>query len=747
MKLVRIAVLAAWTACAAAPAQTKDPVDYVNTHIGGIAPLLKTTQPMVQLPYGMMALTPATDNATRDNYLARRILGFPIAGSLLMVTAGAVETDPARFASGFDHDLETATPYYHAVTLESYDIEAEYTVSRHAAHYRFTFPASAAGHLLIASRNPASIEVAGRVAVSGFDDLGGTRFYFYAEFSKPFAAFGTWSDGRFAPGVRAQSGPKIGFAADYRTAAGERIEVRVGISYISGEQARANLSAELPDWNFDRAKAAARAEWSRTLGRIAVSGGTEEQRTIFYTALYRTMLRIIDITEGDRYYSTADGRVHAAEGHGFYVGGRLWGAYRSLHPLQLLIDPAREQDFIRSYIRLYEQGGWLPSIATLGPDRPTMYRPSMLGHHIAALITDAWYKNHRDFDVAKAYEGMKKNAMQATRLPWRLGPMVSLDRVYLEKGFFPALGKGEAETVPEVNRFEKRQAVSATLEAAYDDWCVAQMARALERNEDFETLRRRARNYVNVWDPRIGHMAPKTADGNFIPDFDPNVSGGQGGREYFAEMNSATYSFHVEHDIPGLIELMGGKQGFASRLDRLFSEHYPGSKYAFLAQFPDMTALMGKYSHGDEGGYHIPYLYNYAGQPWKTQRLVREIMTTWYGAGPAGYCGDEDGGDMSSWYVLSAIGLYPVCPGRPYYDLGSPIFPEVRVSLGDGQTFAIVARNVSARNKYIQSAEVNGNPLAGPWIPHAAIAAGGKLVLKMGPRPKTSWGTAASLPY
>jgi predicted alpha-1,2-mannosidase len=726
---------AVWLAPRSLGQPVKQPVDYVNPYIGSIAPLLKTTDPMVQLPHGMMAVAPATDAKVRDKYLATRIQGFPLAGFLLMATTGQVRTDPSKFASLFDHDHEIATPYYHAVTLETYDIEADCTVARHAAHYRFQFPAGTRGHLLIASRNPGAVEVAGPATVTGHDEFGGTRFYFHAEFSKPFAAFSTWNEAGVSPGVKRQDGARIGFAADYRTGNGARIEVRVGISYISVEQARANLRSEIGDWDFDRTRAAARDEWNRALGRIQVSGGTEQQRTIFYTALYRTMLRIIDISEQDRYYSIADHQVHPAQGRGFYAGGRLWGSYRSLHPLLLLIDPARERDFIHSYVRLYEQGGWLPSIATLGPDRPTMYRPSMQGHHVAALIADAYNKGHRGFDTARAYEGMRKNAMEATRLPWRLGPMVSLDRVYLEKGFFPALAKGESETVPEVNSFEKRQAVSATLEAAYDDWCVSEMARALGKNEDHEHFRKRARNYANVYDPRIGHMAPKSADGNFVEGFDPRTSGGLGGREYFAEMNSSVYSFHVQHDIPGLMELMGGRDAFAARLDQLFTDQYPGSKYSFLAQFPDMTGLMGLYAHGDEGGFHIPYLYNRAGEPWKTQRTVREIMKVFYSDGPAGYCGDEDGGDMSSWYVFSAMGFYPVCPGRPTYDLGSPLFSEIRLSLGGGAVFSIVAQGVSAKNKYIQSAELNGQPLNGVWIRHADILAGGKLILKMGPRP------------
>ena len=383
-------------------------------------------------------------------------------------------------------------------------------------------------------------------------------------------------------------------------------------------------------------------------------------------------------------------------------------------------------------------------------------RTAMIGHHVAALILDTYAKGYRDFDVGKAYEGLKKNAMEATLMPWRDGPLTSLDAVYLEKGFFPALGKNEKESVKEIDPFERRQAVSVTLEAAYDDWCTAQMAKAANRPADYAYFMTRALNYEKVFDKRIGFMAPKNADGEWVfeaNEFNPIWAGGQGGRDYYTEMNAWTYTFQVQHDVAGLINLMGGREKFAAKLDTLFTEQYSGyngdpargspdgRKFFFLAQFPDMTGLIGQYSQGNEPSFHIPYLYNYAGQPWKTQRKTREIMKVWYNAGPLGICGDDDNGEMSSWYVLSAMGFYPVCPGRAVYDIGSPIFEEVQLTLEGGKLFTITTRNVSAANKYIQSAKLNGQPLRKPWFTHQDMMNGGTLILEMGPRPNTAWGS------
>jgi predicted alpha-1,2-mannosidase len=312
--------------------------------------------------------------------------------------------------------------------------------------------------------------------------------------------------------------------------------------------------------------------------------------------------------------------------------------------------------------------------------------------------------------------------------------------VYFEKGFFPALDWGQSETVPQVTP-ERRQAVSVTIENSYDDWCVEQLAKALRKQQDAAYFGKLALNYRSVFNADIGFMAPKDADGKWVEHFDPKLGGGQGGRDYFTEVDSWLYTFGVQHDVAGLIRLMGGRDAFNAKLDQLFVEQYGTSKYSFLGQFPDATGLVGLYAQGNEPSFHIPYLYDFSGQPWKTQRRVRQLMDVWYGDGPLGIPGDDDGGETSSWYVLSAIGFYPVSPGVPAYEIGSPIFAKTVVRLGNGKLFTIVANHVSGRNKYIQSAQLNGKPLDRPWFPHSAIANGGSLVLEMGDKPNTRWGS------
>ena len=725
----------------------KRPVDYVAPNIGGIGQLLTATIPYVQCPHGMTRLAPITTPGITDRYLADKIYGFPVGPGMLMVSTGKIGTHAEDYASGYDHDFETATPYYYSASLETWRIKAEFTTSYQAAYYRFTFPASRHAHLAISLEKNAQLEVAGPMSVQGSEMISGpvgelahatgeTIQYFYIEFSMPLEHYQTWS-GDGLSNTSKQAGNHIGLVTDTAVQAAEpTIEVRVGISYISVEQAHRNLEREIPAWTFDKTKAEARALWDRALGSIDTVGGTERQRTIFYTALWRSMQRMTDITEDGKYFSGYDHKVHEAQGHDFYIDDGLWDTYRSMHPLQLLLDPKQQEDNVRSYIRMYEQSGWMPSFPSAAGDQQVM-----IGHHADALILDLYAKGYRDFDVETAYAAMRKNATETTMLPWNRGPVTSLDKVYFDKGYFPALAKGEKETVAEVTP-ELRQAVSVTLETSYDDWCLAQLAKALGKTDDAEYFGKRAHNFENVFNPEIGWMAPKSADGNWVQDFDPKLGGGQGGRDYFTEVNSWLYSFHVQHDVAGLIRLMGGRDNFNNRLDRLFVEQYGTSKFRFLNQFPDATGLVGLYAQGNEPSFHIPYLYDFSGQPWKTQKRVRQLMDIWYGAGPLGIPGDDDGGETSSWYVFSAMGFYPVCPGSPVYEIGSPIFEKTSITLDHGKQFTVTAHHVSAQNKYIQSATLNGKPLNRAWIQHSEIAGGGTLVLEMSDSPNTQWGSA-----
>jgi predicted alpha-1,2-mannosidase len=725
----------------------KEPVDYVSPNIGTIGQMLTATLPYVQRPHGMARLAPITTPGIADRYLADKIYGFPVGSATLMASVGETGTGPERYASEFDHDFEISTPYYYAADLQTWNIKAEFTATEQAAYYRFTFPASAHSHLALTMGDGAELEVTGGNAIQGSQRISGpvgkiqetkgeTRAYFYAQFSRPIGSYKTWENGDLS-GAAKQAGDNIGMVTDTATTAGEQIEVRVGISYISTEQARRNLEREIPGWTFDRVKSQTRAAWNRALASIDISGGTERQRIIFYTALYRSLGRMTDITEDGRYFSGYDHAVHDAQGHDFYVDDGLWDTYRSLHPLQLLLNARQQEDMIRSYLRMYEQSGWLPSFPSVAGEQAVM-----IGHHSAAFILDVYAKGYRDFDVEEAYTAIRKNGTEATMLPWSRGPLTSLDRVYFEKGFFPALDWGQSEVVAQVTP-ERRQAVSVTIENSYDDWCAAQLAKALGRQDDAEYFGKLALNYRNLFRSDIGFMAPKDADGRWVAHFDPKLGGGQGGRDYFTEVNSWLYTFGVQYDVAGLIHLLGGRAAFNAKLDRLFVEQYDTSKFHFLDQFPDATGLVGQYAQGNEPSFHIPYLYDFSGQPWKAQRRVRQIMDVWYGDGPLGIPGDDDGGETSSWYVLSALGFYPVCPGAPVYEMGSPLFAKSIIRLGNGKLFTILANNVSARNKYIQSARLNGKPLNQAWFPHSAIANGGLLVLEMGDRPNTDWGSAA----
>lgn len=746
------------------PVKAKESVDYVDLNMGGIGQLLTSTIPRVQLPFGMMSIAPVTTPGINDRYLADKIYGFPAGGIyggaaggvILMPMTGSAETDPAKYASLYDHDLETATPYYYAANLENYNIETEFTISDHAAYYRLTFPEGAAAHVLFSAPQNAEIDLPNSTLMTahgGGRGAGGQRVYIYAEFSKPVESSQTLTDLQLPSWRRQANGGSRGgrgIMAKFSPGQDKQLGIRIGLSNFSLDQARKNLQSEIPAWDFDRARARARATWNEALSKIDVTGGTEEQRTVFYTCLYRVLTCTSNQAEDGKYEGPGDHQVRSADGHGFYSGNggvAMWGNYRSLEPVHLLLDPQQQMDLMRSYTTLYEQTGRL-----MGFGR------GLSGHHFIGVALDAYMKGYRDFDAEKLYEGFKKMQMEETFLPWRDVPQTSLDRVYLEKGFFPALKLGEEETVKEVHPFERRQAVAVTLESTYDDWCMAEWAKVLNKKEDYEYFKKRALNYQNVFDKRVGFMAPKSEDGEWVftdpKEFSPIWSGGQGGREYYTEMNGWIYTFHVQQDVAGLIDLMGGRDQFAAKLDTLFQDQFEGyagapaplrgggSKYFFYAQFPDQTGLIGQYSIGDEPAFHIPYLYNYAGQPWKTQKRVRDIMKIWYNSGPRGYPGDEDNGEMSSWYVLSAMGLFTVCPGRPIYDLGSPIFDEIKLTLAGNKVFTITAKDVSVANKYIQSATLNGMQLNKPWFEHNEIASGGTLVLVMGPRPNRTWGSA-----
>jgi predicted alpha-1,2-mannosidase len=728
-------------------AQTKaapagDLVQYVDPTIGGIGRMLNSTPALIQLPHGMARVIPATSPGMMDWYLSDSSYGVSVGQITVMPVSEHTWRGPMGPVASRDHDREVVRPFYYSLISDAEQTRIEAAPAAKSIAIRFGLPMEEARRISFGLRAGWTLSVTGASTLAATGKIGeGDQKpidgFATFHFTQPVdAASLTCSNTSVGPQARTRSGAgqqtcEVTFTGDSRGP----LEMRMGLSYISAEQADANLRRDIGDKTFEQVRAAARAAWNEALHKIVVDGGTEKQRRIFYTSLYRSLLRMTDITEDGRYFSGYDQKVHDADGHDFYVDDGMWDTYRSLHPLQLLIEPKAEQDAIRSYIRMYEQGGWLPLFPSVSGERQVM-----LGNHTASMIADAYTKGYRDFDAETALQGMKKNALEGTHLPWRRGPATDLDRFYQQSGYFPALAKGEEETEPRVHPFERRQASSVTLENAYDDWCIAQLARALGHDDDAKTFTKRAGNYALLFNPATHFIEAKSQDDNWVEDFDPKLGGGQGGRAYFAEVDSWVDTFHVQHDPAGLIKLMGGRDAFIARLDALFQEPYGTNRFTFLGQFPDMTGLIGLYPQGNEPAFHIPYLYVAAGQPWKTQRRVRQIMDVQYGDGPQGISGDEDGGAMSSWYVFSALGFYPMCPGSPVYVMGSPLFSRSVVALGNGKQLTVVAHGNSAVNKYIRSATLNGKPLLRAWFRHEDIVNGGMLVLEMSATPNLVWG-------
>ncbi len=722
----------------------QEPVDKVNLKIGAISHLLVPTYPTVQIPNSMVRIYPYTTPGINDDYLASRIFSFPVnipshrghPLSTLMITTNMNSIAPDSIASSYDHDFETSTPYYYSVLLEDPGIWAGYTVAKRGAIYHFRSEAGGKVRIVLRSTHSGKYEMDTPSIIRGYDHLDKVTQFLYAvsepapQQTQPFTGAG---DKIVAVSEESEGS---GIILSYDLPKDGSIIIRTGISFISAEQARQNESKEIASRSFADIKNAAREDWNKALSRIKVTGGTKDEQQFFYTALYRCYERMIDITEDGHYYSAYDNKVHEIHGHDFYVDDWSWDTFRSLHPLRTILHPEQEADMINSYILMFQQSGWMPSFPTLSGDMG-----AMIGHHQAEIITDAWLKGIKNFDINEAYEGLRKNAMEGTMLPWREGPLTDLDKVYLEKGFFPAKKPGEKETEPEVHPFEGRQAVAVTLEHSYDDWVLSRLSASLGKSEDEKMFAKRGQNYKNVYNPENGFMSPKTADGKWVEPFDPKSPAGIGGREYFAECNAWVYTWFVPQDIGGLASLMGGRQAAIRRLDQLFDEPPGKSKWQYLGNMPDATGLTGLFTMGNEPSFHIPYLYDLLGAPWKTQKRVRQLMEAWFRDDLMGMSGDDDGGAMSSWYVFSALGFYPVCPGNPVYVIGSPEFEKAVIDLPGDKTFTLRALNVSSQNKYIQSATLNGKPLNVPWFTHNDLIHGGELDLQMGPRPDKAWGT------
>ena len=714
---------------------TKDYVDYVNPYMGNISHLLVPTYPTVHLPNSLLRVYPE-----RGDYTSDRLFGLP-----LIVTShrgrSAFNLSPmVKLPSGlrpvqlYSYDQEEIHPYAYSVLLDQENIQVDYALSHQSGMYTFTFPGTSTKYLQFNSQE-GKLQWDGQ-GLSGMQDIGnGTHVYIYAvPESKPVAV--KRLQGQQLENATDAAGKNSCLVLEFNQA-GASLRMKYGVSFIDAAQAKANLKREISDFDQKKLAEKGRKIWNDALGKIAVEGDNESNKHVFYTSLYRTYERPVNISEDGRYYSAFDGKVHQDEGKPFFTDDWIWDSYRAHHPLRVLLDPTTESMILNSFVRMSEQmeQPWLPTFPEITGDSRRMN-----SNHGVATLLDAYRKGVRNFDIKKAYLAAKGAITEKTLAPWSGKAAGKLDEFFKEKGYIPALYPGEKETIPEVNGFERRQPVAVTLGTSYDLWCLAQLAQELGIKADYDLFMKQSFNYRNLFNEQTKFFHPKDDKGNFIMPFDYVFSGGQGAREYYGENNAWIYRWDVQHNIPDLIKLMGGNELFVQYLDEMFQQPLGRSKFDFYAQLPDHTGNVGQFSMANEPALHIPYLYNYAGQPWMTQKRIHKLIGEWFRNDLMGVPGDEDGGGMSAFVVFSQMGFYPVTPGLTSYSIGSPFFQKVSIQLPNGKSFVIIGKNASAKNKYIQSAKLNGQPLNVPQLTHADVLKGGTLEFVMGDRANRNWG-------
>lgn len=712
-----------------------DPVSYVNPYIGNISHLLVPTYPTVHLPNSMLRFYP-----DRDNFTANKMDGFPLnvvshrsgmVFSLIPYTGKEID-DSEDIA--FTYENEMVRPYTYRVTLDEKDIDLKFTPAEKSGIFTINYNGAKDKGVIIRTRNNGELDFEGKT-IKGYDTFGGIKIYLFLEFDHD----PIFSEAEYKGNVQEDKSEKrtlSSLIASFREERIEEFRIRYGISYISTDQAEKNLRKDIKTWDFRYITEKARAKWNSVLSDIEIEGGTEDQRCVFYTSLYRCFERMINVTEDDQYFSVWSNRTEPANDTLFFTDDWVWDTHLALHPLQVILNPDQQDDKITSYIRMARQSGWMPTFPT-----PIGDMHAMNGNHSVAVILDAWNKGIRTFNLEEAYKYLKTTILNETKLPWIKGKATNLDKFYDENGFFPGLRKGETEPYKIVNSFERRQSVAVTLASSYDDWCMARIAKELDKEEDYNFFIKRSLNYRNLFNTETGFYHPKDSTGNFIEPFDYRFDSGVGARDYYDENNAWTYIWQPYHAFDDLINMMGGRDKLDKKLDQLFTEGLGRTKWIYYSTFPDATGNVGQFVMGNEPSMHIPYLYNLAGKPWKTQKRVRMLMDTWFRNDLMGIPGDEDGGGLSAFYVFSAMGFYPISPGIPEYQIGSPLFKRIRIHLKNGKTFNIVAWDNSSENKYIQSARLNGKELNTPVFTHKELMDGGTLFLEMGKKPDYKWGT------
>ena len=721
---------------------TLDPVDYVNPYMGNISHLLVPTFPTVHLPNSMLRAYPERADFTGD-----RLGGLPIIvtnhreRSAFNLCPYQGDESGLRPVINYSYDREKIRPYRYEVYLDNEEIRVDYAPSHQSAVYALTFEKQGSAYLVFNSRNGA-LRTADNY-VSGYQYIDRkTKVYLYAETDRKPVKAGVATEGSVDYNTTSVEGKNAAIALAFGDGV-TSLGVRYGISFISEEQAKKNLYREIAAYDVNVVAKEGRDTWNQALGKIQIQGGTDEERTVFYTSLYRCYERPICMSEDGHYYSAFDGQIHEDGGRPFYTDDWIWDTYRATHPLRALIDKERENDIINSFLLMAEQMGtnWMPTFPEVTGDTRRMN-----SNHAVATVIDAYRKGLRGFELEKAYIACKKGIEEKTLIPWSAAPAGWLDDFYKEHGYIPALRPGEKETVPNVSIWEKRQPIAVTLGTSYDEWCLSQIAQELGKADEAKYYLRRSYNYRNVFNPETRFFHPKDKDGQFIYPLDYRYDGGLGARDYYDENNGYVYRWDVQHNIGDLVALIGGNEAFTSALDSMFNTPLGMSKWQFYSTLPDHTGNVGMFSMANEPSLHIPYLYNYAGKPWMTQKRIRTLLNQWFRNDLMGVPGDEDGGGMSAFVVFSQMGFYPVTPGSPTYNIGSPLFTDVKIDMGDGAIFEIRANNASTENKYIQSAKLNGVTLDQPWFNHSDIASGGLLELEMGPKANKAWGIATPPP-
>jgi predicted alpha-1,2-mannosidase len=717
-------------------------------------------------PFAMVK--PGPDTEIRRNYLhAKTIRGFSqlhISGTggnaqsacpAIMPVTGALKVDTGDYASAFSPLEAEVRPGYFAMMLDDYSIGVEATSTDRVAYYQVAFPEADSARILLNVSHAFNPYRGGEITILDDHTVVGTGKYngyhgsdfdiaFYLQFSKPFlSSSGTWHGSQKNYGSRTETDPdggaSLGAFLNFGPSGGETLGVKVGISYVDIEGARKNMEHEIPGWDFQAVVAESAAQWEDLLSKIRIKGGPEGHKTVFYTSLYHAMLSPSILSDVDGRYEGFDGKVHQADGFTYYGEFSLWDTYRTVHPLYVLLQPERQRDMVESLVKVAEQGGWLPKWGW-----SEGYTGGMLGDHAVSLILDSYVKGIRDFDVEGAYRAMYKNATEKIEgVPWGRRGLYK----YMKYQFAPEDAGYMKSKVADTHEYgpggaKSRQyypeisgSVSATLEFSYNDWCVSEMASLLGNAADADAFRKRAYYYKNVYDPSVDFMRPRNSDGSWAMDpFVPTISGQHS--QFYCEGNAWTYSWTVPQDVKGLINLMGGNERFNTKLDQAFDGLLEKESYYDPTNEPDI---------------HYPYLYSYSGTPWKTQKIVRQILTHFFSNDrEEGLPGDDDVGTMSAWYLFSAMGFYPVTPGTDQYVLGSPLFDEVTIQLDsayyNGKTIRITSENNNATNMYVQAVRLDGVPLEKLFVTHSDLVDRGGLHFVMGDTPAELADTHA-VPY